>query len=186
LLCQTLVLSGFGMVLAGGSYPASQGEHLIAHMMEMAGKLGEETPAYHGEQIAITTLTMAALQYQLLERKPVLRETPFPKREMVSLLGKVLAQESSDMFAQKKMGGRKVAAMNAYIECHWDRIVERVSAVMIPEARLLQVLQQAGALCHPWQIGWDAGRYGQAVRYASFMRNRYTFLDILRQSSGSF
>ncbi len=30
-LARTLVLSGFGMTLCGGSYPASQGEHLIGH-----------------------------------------------------------------------------------------------------------------------------------------------------------
>ena len=34
-LARTLVLSGFGMTLVGGSYPASQGEHLISHYLEM-------------------------------------------------------------------------------------------------------------------------------------------------------
>ena len=35
LLMQTLLLSGLGMTIAGGSYPASQGEHMIAHTYEM-------------------------------------------------------------------------------------------------------------------------------------------------------
>jgi len=30
-LARTLVLSGMGMTICGGSYPASQGEHLISH-----------------------------------------------------------------------------------------------------------------------------------------------------------
>jgi len=30
-LARTLVWSGLGMTICGGSYPASQGEHLISH-----------------------------------------------------------------------------------------------------------------------------------------------------------
>ena len=37
LLVRTLVMSGFGMTLCGGSYPASQGEHLISHYIDMRG-----------------------------------------------------------------------------------------------------------------------------------------------------
>ncbi len=36
-LARMLVLSGLGMGLSGGSYPASQGEHLISHYIEMMG-----------------------------------------------------------------------------------------------------------------------------------------------------
>ena len=34
-LARTLVLSGIGMTICGGSYPASQGEHLISHYIDM-------------------------------------------------------------------------------------------------------------------------------------------------------
>ena len=34
-LARTLVLSGLGMTICGGSYPASQGEHLISHYIDM-------------------------------------------------------------------------------------------------------------------------------------------------------
>src|SRR5690606_17264649 len=37
-LASTLILSGIGMYLAGGSYPASQAEHMISHTMEMVNK----------------------------------------------------------------------------------------------------------------------------------------------------
>jgi glycerol-1-phosphate dehydrogenase [NAD(P)+] len=65
-LARTLVLSGFGMAICGGSHPASQGEHLISHYADM---LGSPTwpPSFHGGQIAVTTLTMAALQEEILE-----------------------------------------------------------------------------------------------------------------------
>ena len=49
-LVRTLILSGFGMTLCGGSYPASQGEHLISHYAEMMSPL-DQPQALHGEQI---------------------------------------------------------------------------------------------------------------------------------------
>ncbi len=69
LLMHTLLASGYGMTLAGGSYPASQGEHMIAHAYEM---LFGPQDAYHGEQIGVTTLTMAHLQKKLLNKLPPL------------------------------------------------------------------------------------------------------------------
>ncbi|MGQ0665300.1 MAG: iron-containing alcohol dehydrogenase, partial [Pseudomonadota bacterium] len=60
-LARTLVLSGFGMAVCGGSHPASQGEHLISHYMEMRCAPDLSEPL-HGEQIGVTTLTMARLQ----------------------------------------------------------------------------------------------------------------------------
>ena len=67
-LARTLVLSGFGMTLCGGSYPASQGEHLISHYVEMMAP--ELPPSFHGEQIAVTTLTMAGLHERLIQGGP--------------------------------------------------------------------------------------------------------------------
>ena len=65
ILIEILMLSGQGMTMAGGSYPASQSEHLIAHAIEMKyPKLAEKN--LHGAQIAVTTLTAARLQESLL------------------------------------------------------------------------------------------------------------------------
>ena len=67
-LIENLIVSGLGMYIAEGSYPASQGEHLVAHYLEMkypnlAGK------SFHGEQIAVTTLTAAEIQEKILSQE---------------------------------------------------------------------------------------------------------------------
>jgi glycerol-1-phosphate dehydrogenase [NAD(P)+] len=75
-LVRTLVLSGFGMTLCGGSYPASQGEHLLSHYIDMMGP--PELPhAFHGEQTGVCALAMARLQDRILARDsaPVLLPT---------------------------------------------------------------------------------------------------------------
>ena len=57
-LARTLVLSGLGMTICDGSYPASQGEHLISHYIDMFAP-GDRPAQFHGEQVAVATLTMA-------------------------------------------------------------------------------------------------------------------------------
>ncbi|MBZ0237933.1 MAG: iron-containing alcohol dehydrogenase, partial [Deltaproteobacteria bacterium] len=76
-LVRTLVLSGFGMTLCGGSYPASQGEHLLAHYVEMMRPHDADGPL-HGEEIGVCTLLMAALQDDVLaaDGPPRLRASP--------------------------------------------------------------------------------------------------------------
>src|ERR1043165_1775229 len=72
-LVRTLVLSGFGMTICNGSYPASQGEPLLAHYVGMMAK--DIPPTFHGEQIAACTAAMAQLQQHVLNRDkpPLLR-----------------------------------------------------------------------------------------------------------------
>ncbi|MBL9013363.1 MAG: iron-containing alcohol dehydrogenase, partial [Myxococcales bacterium] len=73
-LVRTLVLSGFGMTMCGGSFPASQGEHLLSHYAEMMRPEGAPE-ALHGEQIGVCALAMARIQDRLLARDapPVIR-----------------------------------------------------------------------------------------------------------------
>ena len=68
-LARTLVLSGIGMTICGGSYPASQGEHLISHYIDMFAPAGRAT-YFHGEQVAVATLTMARIQEEVLAGGP--------------------------------------------------------------------------------------------------------------------
>ncbi len=60
LLMEALLISGLGMEISKGSYSASQGEHMIAHTMEMVTK--DYSSSLHGEKIAVTMITMANLQ----------------------------------------------------------------------------------------------------------------------------
>ena len=68
-LVRTLLLSGFGTAICGNSQPASQGEHLISHFADMFGD-HSWPDSFHGEQIGVTTLTMARLQERLLAGPP--------------------------------------------------------------------------------------------------------------------
>lgn len=58
-LLKLLLLSGFGMTMAGSSRPASGAEHMIAHMLS-------DGTCLHGEEIAVTSVEMAKRQAKLL------------------------------------------------------------------------------------------------------------------------
>lgn len=181
LLAETLILSGLGMVLCGGSYPASQGEHIIAHSMEMALEQGAVC-SFHGEQIGVTTLTMAALQHRLLQERPLLQPMSYSKRELANFFGTSLADECGRVARSKRMGAKQLEAMESCLHRYWDDVQEALYRVMLPTDSLRGVLQAAGAPVVPEAIGWREEVYNKAVLHAPLTRDRFTFLDLMRLS----
>lgn len=170
LLMQTLLLSGFGMTLAGGSYPASGGEHMIAHAYEMA--FGGD--ALHGETIAVTAPYMADLQQRLLRSAPRLRPDDFDARTLGAMYGEQTASEAAQAFGAKQalMSGRPGVFSG------WDEIAEKISAIHLPPERLAALLDAADIPSAPSSIGWDAASFHQAAATARYLRDRFGFLDL--------
>src|SRR4029453_4800 len=86
-LARTLVLSGLGMTVCNGSYPASQGEHLISHYIDMYSPQGRGE-YFHGEQVAVATLTMARIQQEMLAAgPPTLESSRVTEADLLQRLG---------------------------------------------------------------------------------------------------
>ena len=65
-LMEGLNLGGLSMLIAGNSFPASGGEHLISHFLDMiAHKQERETFAYHGLQVGLGTMVSASIYERL-------------------------------------------------------------------------------------------------------------------------
>jgi len=181
-LARTLVLSGFGMTICGGSYPASQGEHLIGHYIEMMAP-GNWPDAFHGEQIAVTTLTMARLQERILGgAAPRPRASAVGEAEVVAHFGNELGTACWTAFAAKRLDAAGAEALDARIARDWDAIRARLGAVLRPVSELEAVLARAGAPRRPEDLHWPPGFYREAVRHAREIRDRYTFLDLAADS----
>jgi glycerol-1-phosphate dehydrogenase [NAD(P)+] len=181
-LIHTLLLSGFGTAICGNSLPASQGEHLISHYSDML-PAGDRPFSFHGEQIGVTTLTMARLQEQMLAGPaPVLAADCASEADFVAHFGADLGPSCWKEFAQKRLTPDKAAALNGRIAANWDSIRDRISAATLSSAVLERVLAKAGAPRIPEDLGWSRDFYRQAVRHARKIRNRYTFLDLAGDS----
>ena len=177
-LVRTLVLSGFGMTLSGGSYPASQGEHLLSHYVDMM-KPPELPVALHGEQIGVCSLAMARLQDAILARDapPVLHETAVTRAELQQHFGAERGDACWREIEPKRFARDRIEALNARLAAGWDAMRARIHAVTLGSAQMTSVLVAAGAPIIPEELGWPRPLFDDALAHAREIRDRYTFLD---------
>lgn len=177
-LVRTLVLSGFGMTLCDGSFPASQGEHLLTHYIEAMQPPGLPE-AFHGEQTGVCAIAMARLQERLLaaEAAPVLRPTTASRDDVLRHFGPERGEACWRELSLKHFDQARTDELNARLAARWDDMRAKLLRVTASAARLTEVLTAAGAPVAPADIGWPDDLFAAAIRHARELRNRYTFLD---------
>jgi glycerol-1-phosphate dehydrogenase [NAD(P)+] len=175
-LARTLIMSGFGMTICGGSYPASQGEHLIAHFLEMRGD--PAGTSFHGEQIAVTTLTMARIQAEALRsEQPRLAAASATIGTFLSFYGPEVGATCWQSFTRKILSGERLAAANHRLARDWPDIRKSIRAVHRSPSALESALRRCGAPTRPADLGLSDDVYAEAVLHAREIRDRTTFLD---------
>jgi glycerol-1-phosphate dehydrogenase [NAD(P)+] len=176
-LTRLLVLAGLGMVIAGGSAPASMGEHLISHYIDVMAR--PHPGSLHGEQVGVATLTLSRLQNALLlaERPPVVRATRVDEAALRARYG-ALAEQAIAALRAKALDDAQADRMNARLTEVWPAMTARLREVMLPTARLRAALDAAGAPTTGVDLGLSSGFYRTAVRHAREIRDRYSVLDL--------
>jgi glycerol-1-phosphate dehydrogenase [NAD(P)+] len=139
--------------------------------------------AFHGEQIGVTTLSMARLQERLIEGGPPRLGPSAPDESSIAAhFGAELGAACWAEFQGKRLDAERAKTLNVRLAHGWDEIRARLRAIMLPAARLEAVLKAAGAPTTPEELGWPRGFYLEALRHAREIRNRYTFLDLAADS----
>lgn len=186
-LIEALLRSEISMVLAGSSSPASGGEHLISHLWDMTAHWSNRSPALHGEQTGVTTLISLALYEKLLnldtfsigKQKTVPEfadQTEFENR-MHSVFGDIA--DAILPFARRKyLDKEMLKSRRELIASKWEAIRRAVSGVAIPVRQSREYLKTAGAVFRAADIGISKKELTFAVRYARWIRDRYTVLDL--------
>jgi glycerol-1-phosphate dehydrogenase [NAD(P)+] len=181
-LARTLVLSGIGMTICRGSYPASQGEHLISHYIDMFAP-ADRGMYLHGEQVAVATLTMARLQEAVLAAGPPrLRASTITSAILKDRLGSDIGESCWREFEPKRLTDEGAASLSQRAADGWDAFSGELQRASIPAARLEAIMKRAGGPTTPADIGLAPDFYATAVRNARFLRDRYTFLDLADDS----
>jgi glycerol-1-phosphate dehydrogenase [NAD(P)+] len=176
-LVRTLVLAGFGTAIVGNSQPASQGEHLVSHYIDMFADASRPL-VYHGEQVGVTTLSMVRLQERMLEEAPVIWPDIDTEAGFKARYGDELGTSCWAEFQGKRIDGKKADLLNARIAARWDGMRERIAGVLLSSSHLTSVLTAAGADLTPEAIHLSRRFYEQALLRCREIRNRYTFLDL--------
>ncbi|MBL8895371.1 MAG: sn-glycerol-1-phosphate dehydrogenase [Rhizobiales bacterium] len=181
-LTRVLLLSGFGMTICGGSYPASQGEHLISHYIEMLGSHDDDAPM-HGEQIAVTTLVMARLQEDMFSGAPPrLKASSVTLAELACHFGEELGRDCMVEIMPKLLNETQADELNTKLERIWPSLTGDLRKKMRPASEIADALRRCGAPTDYHQIGLSRAFFSDAVLHAREIRNRYTFLDLAADS----
>lgn len=180
-LVRVLLLSGFGTAIIGQSAPASQGEHLISHFIDMMAP-ADRPPVLHGEQVGVTTLSIARLYEAMLDDRPTVAPDSRAEDDVRATFGDDLAGSVWPEFEAKRLDRRGAEALQARLASNWDGIRARIAEVLLPARRIAAVLAAAGAPLSSEAIHLSRPFYDGALAHAREIRNRYTILDLAAQS----
>ena len=180
LLMQAIILSGFSMSLAGSSAPASGGEHLISHYLDMSAYQAQRCPALHGEQVALGTLLSSRL-YEVLRRADPQTLTPrlYTSDELAAAHGPLWPIIQSTAEAQLISEDQAQQRLQ-HIQKNWDKIWHELDQFLTSHADISTALQSAEVACHPRAYQIDDSLMRRAFLHAADIRDRYTVLHFAR------
>ncbi len=183
LLTRTLLLSGFGMTIVGSSAPASQGEHLVSHYLEMMAPAGRRLP-FHGEQIAVATLAVARIQDAMLAGPPPeIAPDPIDEAALVGHFGPELGAACWRLFRRKRLEGARLETVRRRVAEGWSGIRRRIASIRLPRARIEAVLREADLPLRAEELGIERKLWYAALLHAREIRDRFGFLDLAAASA---
>ncbi|MDX1950220.1 MAG: sn-glycerol-1-phosphate dehydrogenase [Rickettsiales bacterium] len=185
-LSRVLILSGFGMHLAGSSAPASGAEHLISHYIEMMYK--EEIPhTYHGEQIAVTTIAVAKLQEKILQLDELqINPIIHTQRPILKNFGEEIGAKLISEIKNKEIGDAKCEEINRRLKSEWKNLREKILSHYISADDIEDKLKHIKGPFTYKHLGWNNEQFQNAFYNSVFLRNRFTFLDLAMGLIGKF
>ena len=174
-LFDALMLTGMAMTMAETSDPASGGEHLISHTLDMRADATGEPHDLHGRQVGVATILCSELY-----RRVLAVESPafaVPDEPVDRVWWGPLAGEVASKFAEK--GPRIEAAAGKLAEANaWDDLRAELAAMVRPPEVIADCLARAGAACRAEHLGIPRQQLLAAFTHARQMRGRFTILDL--------
>ena len=193
-LARVLTLSGITLGIAGKTAPLSGTEHLVSHLIDMAAEQAGNPVAFHGAQVAVSALPVAAAwEVFLAEFDPSTLdlESLFPDEAgmepvvrgafaTIDPSGQV-GEECWNDYAKKLALWRRSRERVETFLAEWPEHRARIEEMVLPPVRLGGALREAGA---PVRFGeLDPPVAPEVVRWAlancHLMRNRFTVADLL-------
>lgn len=188
LVLEALLLSGFGMVIAGSSAPASGGEHLISHYVDMKHALYGTGHDLHGVQVGIGTLYTLGLWEKVLALDPAkldiealiaAQPSQDEVRERVYAdWGDQVGNEVWEQWLQKYRGAEALRAELKKLQQIFPELCERVRMDVQPVSVVEQCIAESGGPTRAEDTTAAAAEYYNGMRNARFLRNRFTILDL--------
>lgn len=187
LVLEGLLLTGLGMVVAGSSAPASGGEHLISHYLDMKHALYDTRCDLHGSQVGVGTVCALGLWEQVLDLDPdsldpedlVARQPA--KDEIEAWIDEDWGPVAPEVLGQWRDKALTPKELRAEIERFRARLPELRALLeedLLPAATVADAIRLSGGPVEPEDLDAPLEEYKKARRFARFLRNRFTILDL--------
>ncbi|MCX8082772.1 MAG: iron-containing alcohol dehydrogenase [bacterium] len=183
-LMEGLNLGGISMLIAGTSSPASGGEHLISHFLDMYSHQNSREPfAYHGLQVG-TGVYISSVIYEYLgqlssaEIKKMIEDTHIEYEHKLQQI-KEMFPSSADIIEgefKKKMEIDKI--IRRILPESWDKIKKDTFPMVYKPYEVKMFLESAGCPVRLEDIGVDKALAVKAITLSRFIRGRLVILDI--------
>jgi glycerol-1-phosphate dehydrogenase [NAD(P)+] len=181
-LMKGLLTSGVAMSLAGSSAPASGGEHLFSHFLDMRADLTGRAPELHGLQVAAGIVLSASCYRRLAALDPTAVGSGAEKslksgiKELANIWGP-LAPEVEKRLRIKLDLLRQLADK---LPRHWDRIRTLCRQVRSPRD-YATTMRRSGYPLTLEALNLTRSEFLLAASAAGSIRERLTVLDIAAQ-----
>jgi glycerol-1-phosphate dehydrogenase [NAD(P)+] len=176
-LFEALFWTGMAMTLMGTSVPASGGEHLFSHTLDMIAELHGERHDLHGRQVGLGTVLSAALYQKVLALdSPALNPLPPAIDERLWSLPSVAAAVAEQYKAKQQRLEpirQRIAQRDA-----WNRLRTELAAEAKSPETIHTWLRRAGAAVSMVDIGCSRERIKAALLHMHEIRKRFTIVDL--------
>jgi glycerol-1-phosphate dehydrogenase [NAD(P)+] len=169
--------TGLAMTLVGTSAPASGGEHLLSHTLDMMSQVDGAHHNLHGRQVGVGTLLSAALYQKVLAlENPVLHELRPTVDEAFWAIPSVVAAVQ-EQYGTKRRRLEPVQRTLADAQA-WSRLVRRLAAEAKSPEIIRGWLRRAGAAATFDALGCSRERLRAAILHMHEIRRRFTIVDL--------
>jgi glycerol-1-phosphate dehydrogenase [NAD(P)+] len=176
-LFRALLLTGAAMTMAGTSSPASGGEHLISHALDMLSLRDESEHDLHGRQVGVGTVLASELYRRVLAvESPRVAAAPASADER--FWGKLAGEMKQECAAKAER--LRQAAKRLGRGHEWDRIRADLAPLTRTPETIQGCLLRAGAAARAADIRISKGQLLDVLLHAHEIRSRFTILDLAR------
>jgi len=182
-LFRVLTLCGLGIAFTGVSNHGSMGEHQISHYIDcFAGE--RHSGSTHGQQVGVTTLTLARIQQHMLDSKtpPVLSPIFVDHDGMARRMGVDAARQCAAALARKPLDALGVERVNDRLARIWPELRAECQEIAVPVDAMQARLKAAGGPVSATELGLPVEFYREAVLHAHEIRDRWSFCDLAAAS----
>ena len=185
---EALLLSGCSMVIAGSSAPASGGEHLISHYLDMKAAIYDLPNDFHGTQVGVGTVYTLGLWEKILALDPDAIDIDAciakqPSDEDVHAWidedwGEKVAPEVHQQWAEKRQSPDELRRFLERFQSMLPQLKDELPIDLFPAATVAKAIEESGGPTQPEGLTAPLEEYHIALKRARYIRNRFTVLDL--------